>query len=190
METDMNTDLLWPEGQAEESRGALEFSPSLGIAPKAQQHLQEGLACLQSGDAEGAVLALSQSIECVPGCTAAHVFLGIAHALSNNIYPAIDHLEIATRLEPESFAAHYALAQLNFKLRIPQAGYEQAEQALRCPMTLEQRKMLTQLLREERARARSGISRPWFNKPFHRSMLFLAGSGMIAALIAVMVHMH
>jgi len=55
---------------------------------------------------------------------------------------------------------------------------------------LEQRKLLNQLLREERARERNGIARPWFNKPFSRPMLFLAGSGMVAATIAALMHMH
>ena len=80
------------------------------------------------------------------------MFLGIAHALTYNIYPAIDHLETAAQLDQNSFGAHYTMAQLNFKLRIPQKGYEAARLALKCVRTLEQRKMLTQLLREEKAR--------------------------------------
>jgi Na+/H+ antiporter NhaD/arsenite permease-like protein len=111
------------------------------------------------GDSGAALAALSRSTEIAPGFGEAHVFLGLANALTSNIYPAIDHLELATRLQPDSFAAHYTLAQLNFKLRIPQKGYSAAEQALRCVTTLEQRKMLTQLLREERARERNGIAR-------------------------------
>ena len=110
--------------------------------------------------------------------------------MTSNIYPALDHLEIATKLEPDNFAAHYTLAQLNFKLRIPQRGYEEAERAMHCNMNLEQRKLLNLLLREERARERNGIARPWFNKPFSRPILFLAGSGMVAATIAALMHMH
>ena len=34
-------------------------------------------------------------------------------------------------MDPENFATHYTLAQLNFKLRIPQKGYEAAEKT-RC----------------------------------------------------------
>ena len=49
-------------------------------------------------------------------------FLGLANALSNKIYPAIDHLELAASLQPERIPTHYTLAQLNFKLRIPQKG--------------------------------------------------------------------
>ena len=60
-------------------------------------------------------------------------------------------------LEQDSFAAHFTLAQLNFKLRIPQKGYEAAEHARRCVSTVEQRKMLTELLKEERARNGTGL---------------------------------
>ena len=134
--------------------------------------------------------AFSRCVRCAAGFADAHVFLGIAHALTNNIYPAIDHLEEAARLEQNSFAAHYAMAQLHFKLRIPQIGYEAAERAMRCVRTLEQRKMLAQLLREEKARERNGIARPWFHKPFSPRVLFLAASSAAAMVVAFMAHMH
>jgi hypothetical protein len=189
-ETTMDATLSWPNNDRAESPETLQFVAPQVLSPKAQQSFREGMAHLQSGEAALAVADLSQTIEHAPGFTAGHVFLGIAHALTSNIYPALDHLEIATKLEPDNFAAHYTLAQLNFKLRIPQRGYEEAEQAMHCQMNLEQRKLLNQLLREERARERNGIARPWFNKPFSRPMLFLAGSGMVAATIAVLMHMH
>ena len=168
----------------------LQSAPPLALSVPARQHYQEGMMCLQSGDAAAAVAAFSHSIEHAPGFTDAHVFLGIAHALTSNVYPAIDHLEEAAKLDPDSFAAHFTLAQLNFKLRISKNGYEESRHALRCVQTLEQRKMLTQLLKEERARERNGIARPWFNKPFSAPMLFLAGSALAAAIIAVIAHMR
>src|SRR5712691_12071276 len=169
---------------------ALQGAPSPAISFKARQHFQEGMAHLQSGEAKEAVAALSQSIEHAPAFPEAHVFLGIALALTSDIYPALDHLEEAAKLDPDSFAAHYTLAQLNFKLRIPEPGYAAAKQALRCVQTLEQRKMLTQLLKEERERERNGIARPSFTKPFSARMLFLAGSALAAAIILVLAHMR
>jgi hypothetical protein len=56
--------------------------------------------------------------------------------------------------------------------------------------TLDQRKMLTQLLKEERARERNGIARPWFNKPFGAPMLWFAGSALAAAIVFAVVHMR
>jgi hypothetical protein len=50
--------------------------------------------------------------------------------------------------------------------------------------------MLTQLLREERARERNGIARPSFNTPFSKPGLFLAGSGLAAAIVAILVHIR
>ena len=169
---------------------SLQGTPPPALSVKAKQYFQEGMAHLQSGEAAEAVAALSRSIEHAPAFTDAHVFLGIAHALTSNIYPAIDHLEEAAKLDPDSFAAHYTLAQLNFKLRIPKNGYEEARQALRCVQTLEQRKMLTQLLKEERERERNGIARPSFSKPFSAPMLFLAGSALAAVLIFVIAHLR
>jgi len=157
---------------------------------RATEQFQAGMASLQRGDAQGAVAAFSRSLEHAPDFPEGHIFLGIAHSLTYNIYPALDHLEEAGRLDPDSFAAHYTLAQLNFKLRIPQKGYEAAERALRCVETLEQRKLLTQLLKEERERERNGIARPSFGRPFGRVMLLFTGSALAAAIIFVAAHMR
>jgi len=160
------------------------------VLPLARAHFQEGLQHFQAADPAAAVVAFSRSVLQAPDFGEAHIFLGLAHALTSNIYPAFDHLEKAAELQPDSFAAHFTLAQLNFKLRIPQKGYDAARHALRCATTLEQRAMLTQLLKEERARERNGIARPWFNKPFSRPALIMAGSGLAAAIVALIVHIH
>ena len=170
--------------------GALHSSQAPALPAKAMQSLHEGLECLQAGEAATAVAALSRSLEHAPEFAPGHMFLGIAHALTSDTYPAIDHLVIATRLEPDNFAAHFTLAQLNFKLSIPKKGYEAAELARRCASSLEQRRMLTNLLKEERARERNGIARPTFNKPFSVPAMVLAGGGLVAALVAIALHMH
>src|SRR5215831_130282 len=171
-----------------EKNGLVEFPvvskharpPVLSI--QAKQYFEEGTTHLQSGDAVAAVTAFSRSVEHAPAFPPAHLFLGIAYALTTNIYRSIDHLEEAAKLDPDSFAAHFTLAQLHFKLRTPKPGYEAAQRALKCVQTLEQRKMLTQLLKEERERERNGIARPSFTKPLSAPMLFL-GSGVLAAAI-------
>ena len=178
------------------------------VPPEAMECFREGLLHFQAGDPGAALSAFSRSVLQAPEFGEAHIFLGLANALTCNIYPAFDHLEKAAELQPDSFAAHFTLAQLNFKLRIPQKGYDAAHEALRCATTLEQRAMLTQLLKEERARERNGIARPWFNKPwFPRSWfdkpwfnkaglkkqlpaLVVAGSGLVAAVIALIVHVR
>ncbi len=182
MRSEQNEVVLFP--------GALQNSQTHALPVMAKQSFHEGLESLQLGEAATAVAALSRCLEQAPDFTPAHIFVGIAHALTSNIYPAIDHLETATQLEPDSFAAQFALAQLNFKLRIPKKGYEAAEKARRCINTLEQRKMLTNLLKEEQARKRNGIARPTFDKPFSTPALAMAASSIIAAFIAIIVYMH
>jgi tetratricopeptide (TPR) repeat protein len=168
----------------------LRFPAGQQLSTEVVDCFQQGMASLQAGDAAEAIPVLSRAVELAPHFPEARICLGLAFALTHDIYPAIDQLETAGKLDPESFAAHYTLAQLNFKLRIPQKGYEAAQRALQCVSSLEQRKMLTQLLKEERGRERNGISRPWFNKPFSRLELCLMGSGLAAAVIAVLVHLH
>jgi tetratricopeptide (TPR) repeat protein len=186
------SDSMIPSRQVElvQFPAASQVTHMRALPVQAQHFFQEGIVRLQSGDAAGAVAAFSRSLEHAPEFSEGHVFLGIAHSLTYNIYPAIDHLEEAGRLDPDSFAAHYTLAQLNFKLRIPQKGYEEAQHALRCLQTLEQRKLLTLLLKEERERERNGIARPSFTKTFRTRTLILAGSALAAAIIFVMAHVR
>jgi tetratricopeptide (TPR) repeat protein len=143
---------------------------------EAIQYFRQGLIKLHSGEGRDAVELFSQAVQVAPFFAPAQACLGVAHALTYDIYAALDHLQEAVELAPDSFTAHYVLAQLYFKLRIPRKGYEQARLALDCPQTLENRKMLTQLLREERARERQGIVRPWFNKNFLNTSFWCAAA--------------
>ena len=106
----MTEGVLQTKGAAIEYPAAMQSAHPPVVSAKARQDFQEGMACLQSGDAATAVAALSRSVELSPEFTDAHVFLGIALALTSDIYPAIDHLEAAARIEPDSFAAHYTLS--------------------------------------------------------------------------------
>src|SRR4051812_4999189 len=106
-----------------ENAVALQSAAATTVCREARESFQEGIVHLQSGEAAAAVAALSRSVEHAPAFPEAHLFLGIAQALSFDIYPAIDRLEEAARLAPDSFIAHYTLAQLNFKLRVPKPGY-------------------------------------------------------------------
>jgi tetratricopeptide (TPR) repeat protein len=189
-ELQMVTLMPWHVDESREAPPAMAFSATATLPAEATSAFRDGMNYLQMGEGHKAVTMLTRAIEHAPDFSAGHAFLGVAHALTNSIYPALDHLECATKLEPDNFAAHFLLAQLNFKLRIPQKGYLEAEQALRCVRTLEQRKMLTQLLAGERARERNGIARPWFNKPFNASALLVAGSGLAAAIMAIFAHIH
>ncbi len=143
---------------------ALDSRLSQPVPVEAMESFREGLQHFQAGNPGAALSAFSRSVLQAPEFGEAHIFLGLANALTCNIYPAFDHLEKAAELQPDNFAAHFTLAQLNFKLRIPKKGYDAAREALRCATSLEQRALLTQLLKEERARERNGIARPSFDK--------------------------
>ncbi len=183
-----NHAMVLQQDLVENTRVSSRVAPA--VPPEAMALFHEGLEHFQAGDPGAALSAFSRSVLRAPEFVEAHVFLGLANALTSKIYPALDHLETATQLQPDSFAAHFTLAQLNFKLRIPQKGYESAREALRCATTLEQRGMLTQLLKEERARERNGIARPWFNKSFSKPVLAMAGSGLAVALLTLLLHVR
>ena len=169
---------------------ALQLPVHQALSTEAADCFREGLAKLQSAQPMEAVGLLCRTVELSPQFPEARICLGLAYALTHNIYPAIDHLETAGRLDPDNFAAHFTLAKLSFKLRIPQKGYAASDLALKCVTTIEQRKMLTELLKEERARERNGIARPWFNTPFSKPGLFLAGGGLAAAIVALLLHVR
>jgi hypothetical protein len=118
------------------------------------------------------------------------VALGVAYAVDYRIYPAIDHLERAASLQPDSFSAHFKLGQLYFKLRIPQKGYAEMARALDCCTALGQRRMVAQLIREEKQREKDGYARPWWNKPFSRIGVTLGAGLMFALLTALLLFLH
>lgn len=165
-------------------------SETLKLSGEGLEYFRVGLGFLESGRPGEAIAAFSQVVECCPGCVDAHICLGVAYAMTSCIYPALDHLELAAKLQPANFLAHYLLSQLNFDLRIPQKGYEQAERALRHAASREDRNMVARLLHRERERERNGIARPWFIKPFGASAIFLAGGGLAAALAAIIIHLR
>ena len=160
------------------------------LSVPALQHVREGLEQLSLGEPAAAVVALASALEYAPNLPDVHVALGVAYAMTSRIYPAIDHLTHAAELEPQNFHAPFKLAQLYFKLRVPAKGYEAARRALDCAGTLDERRLIAELLRQERQRERDGIARPWFHKAFSRSALWLAASGTATVLLALMLHMR
>jgi len=67
----------------------LRSSSTTAVSASALQYFQQGMAELQEGNAALAVAALSQSVALSPAFADGRVFLGIAHSLSCEIYPAI-----------------------------------------------------------------------------------------------------
>ena len=65
-----------------------------------------------------------------------------------------------------------------------------ARRALECAGTLDERRLIAQLLRHERQRERDGIARPWFYKTFSRPILWLGATGMAAMLFALLLRVR
>jgi tetratricopeptide (TPR) repeat protein len=159
------------------------------VSVRSMQQFREGLEQLSLGEPDAAVVALKGALEHAPNLPDVHVALGVAYAMTSRIYPAIDHLTHASELEPDNFHAQFKLAQLYFLLRVPAKGYETARRALACAGTLDERRLIAQLLRQERQRERDGIARPWFYKAFRRPVLWLGATGTAAMLFALLLHM-
>jgi tetratricopeptide (TPR) repeat protein len=87
-----------PEGAAE-----LERSPASRLPLGVHGLFQAGMERLNLGEAGAAAACFEQALSLAPEFADGHVGLGIAYALDSRIYPALDHLEEAIELEPESF---------------------------------------------------------------------------------------
>ena len=174
-----------PEGAAE-----LERIPASRLPASVLGLFQAGMERLNQGEAGAAAACFEEALRLAPEFADGHVGLGIAYALDSRIYPALDHLEDALELEPENFYAHFKLGQLYFKLRVPQKGYEQMSLALKCATSVEERKLVAQLLREERQREKNDYARPWWNKPFSRIGVALGAGVVFTLLTALLLHLR
>jgi len=182
-------DMRMTDTHFETPSATLETTGPLKISVSALADFHAGLALMEAGRPKDAVEALARCVEQAPAFAEGHLCLGVAHAVSCSVYPAIDHLQRATELVPTNFIAHYTLAKYYFTLRIPLKGYECAERALDCATTREHRVALSQLLQEERQRERNGIARPLFNRRFGIGFGIAGLGAACAALATVLVHL-
>lgn len=160
-------------------------------SPEAIQLFAEGLRRLEQAETGRAAICFEQAIEGSPQFADAHVALGVTHAVECRVYPALDHLHRAIELDGANFNAHFKLAQLYFKLRVPRKGYEEAQQALDCAASREHRQHLALLLRDERERSRNAVHRPTWGRPWSRvGAVMLAAAGLVAVATALAVYFH
>ena len=143
----------------------------------------EGLEFINHGEPAAAATCFEQIVQALPDFADAHVGLGIAYAVTGEIYPALDHLEEATSLEPNNFFAHFKLGQLQFKLHVPKKGYEEMQKALDCATTVEERKLVGQLIHEQKQREHKGLARPTWDRSFSRKTFLLVGASVVIPLL-------
>ncbi len=147
------------------------------------RQFSQGLELMDQGEPAAAATCFEQIVESFPEYADAHVALGIADAVCGRVYPALDHLEEAGHLEPDNFFAHFKLGQLYFKLHVPQKGYESMRKALDCATSLQERKLVGQLIHEQKKREEKGLARPTWNRPFSRKNLLLVAASVALPLL-------
>jgi Tfp pilus assembly protein PilF len=172
-----------------------ELQPSCQIVPpsgrdalnrEARELFREGIELLNVGEPRGAIAKLESAVASSPGYSDGYVGLGIAYAMDSQVYPALDSFGKAAEADPASFFAHFKLAQFYFKLRVPKKGYEEASCALRCATTTEEKRLVAQVLKEERTREAGGVRRPTWNKPFSSKSIVL-GIGLLLGACTLVV---
>ncbi len=159
------------------------------VPVQARSSFNEGLELLDDGEPRLAACSLEKALQIAPYYADAHIAVGMAYAMDSRIYPAMDHLEKAAEIEPDNFFAHFKLGQLCFKLRIPGKGYAALAKALDCATTRDEKRLVGQLLKEERQREHSGVARPTWNRPFSKSGIYIAFAMGVAAITMLLFHM-
>jgi len=156
---------------------------SMTLPMEVSRKFSEGLELMNHGEPAAAAGCFEQIVESCPDFADAHVGLGISYAVIGRIYPALDHLEEATSLEPDNFFAHFKLGQLQFKLHVPMKGYEEMQKALDCATSVEERKLVGQLIHEQKQREEKGLARPTWNRSFSRKSLLLVGASVVLPVL-------
>lgn len=161
-------------------------STTTSLSTEARNCFWEGMELLGMGEPRRAIASLESTVACAPQYSDGYIGLGIAYAMDSRVYRALDSFEKAAELDPSSFYAHFKLAQFYFKLRVPMKGYEEAERSLKCASTLAEKRLVAQILKDERQREASGVARPTWNKPFPRQWV-QAGLALLAAACLLLV---
>ncbi len=154
-------------------------APSAVVSAPVSTTFSEGLELLNRGEASAAAACFEQIVEAAPDYADAHVALGIADAVCGRVYPALDHLEEATHLEPQNFFAHFKLGQLYFKLHVPKKGYDEMRKALDCATSVGERKLVGQLIHEQKQREEKALARPTWNRTFSRRAIWLLAASVV-----------
>lgn len=158
-------------------------TPPLEISRK----FSEGLELMNHGEPAAAARCFEQIVHSLPDFADAHVGLGIAYAVIGKVYLALDHLEKAASLQPSNFFAHFKLGQLQFKLHVPKKGYEEMQRARDCATSVEERRLVGQLIHEQKKLEQKGLARPTWNRPFSRNTLLLLGASVLIPIIYMFI---
>jgi cytochrome c-type biogenesis protein CcmH/NrfG len=180
----LDVEEIQPEGQA----ASIVPSAGAALSPETKNLFREGIELLGMGEPQEAITRLERVVAAAPDYSDGFVGLGIAYAMDSRVYPALDSFEKAAEADPSNFYAHFKLAQFHFKLRVPKKGYEEAKRALSYAATPNEKRLVAQILKEERAREAKGVARPTWNKPFSRKWLQAGMVLLVAACLFLVFH--
>ncbi len=93
-----------------------------------------------------------------------HTCLGIAHAMNHDVYPSMDALETARRIEPDNFFAQLKYSELLFRLKVIDRAEEETAAALGLAGNGWELSLARRQLSEIRQLRRKGLTRPAWTK--------------------------
>lgn len=124
--------------------------------------LVKGKEALERGHISEAIESLKHAVEGNSHSIEARLSLGIALAMDAQVYEAIDTFEAALALSPKDFMVNLKLAELYFKLSVPEKGHNYLKTAMEASSTVQERQWVRVLMSEEANREKRRIHRPTF----------------------------
>lgn len=130
-----------------------------------EKWLARGKEALDRGQLSDAIESLRRAIEADCRSTEAYLYLGIALAVDAQVYEAIDAFEAALALSPTDFMVNLKLADLYFRLSVPEKGRKHLRTAREAISNPQERELVRALMSQEAEREKRRIDRPTFGKP-------------------------
>ena len=161
---------------------AATFSACLSLQPDEAGALRgRGLAYLQLKQWPRASADFRAAAALQPDDPENWVDLGFSLGMENQAYPAIEIFETVLAKHPQHVRGHFQLGLLYFKLAAVAKGREQMQAALAAKPSLEERRAIEAVLREQDQMDRQRYYRPDF-EALNKSRQGLSFSGIVQAV--------
>ena len=126
--------------------------------------LDKGKEALERNRLSEAIEGFRQAIDADSHLIDAYLYLGIALAMDAQVYDAIDMFEAGLALSPKHFMLNLKLADLYFRLSVPEKGHKYLAAATEAISTPQERQLARTLISQETDREKRRIYRPSFGK--------------------------
>ena len=124
--------------------------------------LDKGKEALERNRLSGAIESLRRAIDADSRSIEAYLYLGIALAMDAQVYEAIDMFEAGLALSPKDFMLNLKLADLYFRLSVPEKGLKYLAAATEASSTPQERQLVRTLMSQESEQEKRRIYRPTF----------------------------